>query len=220
MDIACGPGSLAAKAALRGAKPVGVDIAEAMVAEARRLNPGIEFHKSQAESLPCEGGSFDAVCINFGMHHFAEPDRAAAEVYRVTVPAGRFAYTVWSPRSTFTEIVTAAVEEHGRLDVDVPVGPPVGALADHAASERLVAEAGFAEIEIEEVTRDMVLDGAEQAPTILDSVTRMRALVEAQTVEAQTLIRRELVEGARKFDRDGAPRLPMTGVLVSATRPR
>jgi SAM-dependent methyltransferase len=153
------------------------------------------------------------------MNHFAEPNRAAAEAFRVMVPGGRFAYTVWSPRSTFGDIATAAVKEHGSLDVALPEGPPVTALAEHDASERLLADAGFVEIEIEEITRDMVLKNAEQALDILDSITRTRALVEAQTPEAQALIRRTLVEGARKFERDGKVRLPMTGVLVSATRP-
>lgn len=219
LDIACGPGGLAARAASRGAVPVGVDIAEGMLAEARRLNPAIEFHKSQAESLPFDAGSFDAVCINFGMHHFAEPDRAAAEVYRVTAPRGRFAYTVWSPGSTFLDIATAAVEAHGSLNVDLPAGPPVMALAEHDASERLLADVGFVEIEIEEITRDMVLENAEQVLDILDSVTRTRALVEAQPQEIQALIRAALVEGARAFEHDGAVRLPMTGIVVSATRP-
>jgi len=219
LDIACGPGSLAGKAASRGAKPVGVDISEGMLSEARRLNLAIEFRRSQAESLPFEAGSFDAVCINFGMHHFAEPNRAAVEAFRVMVTGGRFAYTVWSPRSTFLDIATAAVEGHGSFDVALPEGPPVMALAEHAASDRLLADAGFVEIEIEEPTRDMVLESAEHALDVLDSVTRTRALVEAQTPEAQALIRRALVEGARKFERDGKVRLPMTGVLVSATRP-
>jgi SAM-dependent methyltransferase len=190
-----------------------------MLAEARRLNPAIEFHQSLAESLPFEDGSFDAVCISSGMNHFAEPNRAAAEAFRVMAPGGRFAYTVWSPRSTFGDIATAAVQEHGSLDVALPAGPLVTALAEHDASERLLADAGFVEIEIEEITRDMVLKNAEQALDILDSVTRTRALVEAQTPEAQALIRRALVEGARKFERDGKVRLPMTGVLVSTTRP-
>jgi len=219
LDIACGPGSLAARAASRGAKPVGVDISEGMLDEARRLNPTVEFHQAPAESLPLEDRAFDAVCINFGMHHFAEPDRAAAEAFRVMAPGGRLAYTVWSPRSTFLDIATAAVEGNGSLDVALPKGPPVMALAEHAASDRLLGDAGFVEIEIEEPTRDMVLESADHALDVLDSVTRTRALVEAQTPEAQALIRHALVEGAREFERDGKVRLPMTSVLVSATRP-
>ena len=46
----------------------------------------------------------------------------------------------------------------------------------------------------------------------------MRAIVEAQTEAAQRLIRADMIEAARRFERDGVVRLPMTGVLVSGHR--
>ena len=83
LDLACGPGNLAAAAAARGADVVGVDIAKEMVAVAKRRNPAILFHRAPAEELPFGDRSLDAVCAGFAMHHFPDPAGAAVEVFRV-----------------------------------------------------------------------------------------------------------------------------------------
>src|SRR5262245_10318660 len=97
LDVACGPGDAAAAAAGRGAVATGVDFAAAMVAQAARLHPDIVFRDGDAEALPFAEGRFDAVFINFGVLHFAQPDRAIAEAHRILAPGGRFAFTVWAP---------------------------------------------------------------------------------------------------------------------------
>ena len=53
LDIGCGTGRLLRKAAVRwpGARLSGVDPAEGMIREARRLTPGATFYVSTAESL-------------------------------------------------------------------------------------------------------------------------------------------------------------------------
>src|SRR3954463_3712889 len=65
LDVATGPGMLAAEAARRGAQPVGVDLAPKMVALARRLHPGIDFYEANIGGLPFGGGPFDGVCCPF-----------------------------------------------------------------------------------------------------------------------------------------------------------
>src|SRR5215470_2502040 len=52
IDIATGPGFVAAAAAKRGAMVVGVDFSAAMVAEAQRNYPEVEFREGDAEQLP------------------------------------------------------------------------------------------------------------------------------------------------------------------------
>src|SRR4051812_24363420 len=88
LDVASGPGFIAREAAGRGAEVIGLDFARAMVAEARRRNPAIDFREGDAEALTFDDGSFDAVAMNFGMLHLARPDTAIAEAHRVLRPGG------------------------------------------------------------------------------------------------------------------------------------
>ena len=52
LDVACGPGHLAARAAERGATAVGVDIAEPMVRIARQRSPRAEFREGVLADSP------------------------------------------------------------------------------------------------------------------------------------------------------------------------
>jgi ubiquinone/menaquinone biosynthesis C-methylase UbiE len=100
LDVATGPGSTALAAARRGCRVVGVDISEALLAQARaRANAEgleIEFAHEDAEHLPYPDGSFDAVLSTFGVPFTPSPERVASEVLRVLRPGGRFALTHWT----------------------------------------------------------------------------------------------------------------------------
>lgn len=52
LDVACGPGHVAAAAARRGARATGCDLSSAMVTLASRLHPELEFRQGDAEALP------------------------------------------------------------------------------------------------------------------------------------------------------------------------
>ena len=74
LDVATGPGTLAAKAAECGARVIGIDIAPAMIELAHTLHPHLDFRESSAEELPLDSSSFDAVISSFGVGHFSRPD--------------------------------------------------------------------------------------------------------------------------------------------------
>jgi ubiquinone/menaquinone biosynthesis C-methylase UbiE len=122
LDVASGPGYVAAAADAAGATAVGVDFSSEMVGLAGRLYPGIRFGEGDAESLAFADGSFDAVAINFGVLHLARPDAALSEAHRVLVAGGRCAFTVWAKPdvSVGFGIVLRAVETYGRMDVPLP----------------------------------------------------------------------------------------------------
>ena len=96
LDVATGPGWVAAQAAERGASVVGVDVAEAMIARARSAHPGLEFRRADAHELPFADASFDAVVGNLVVMHLSRPERAMAEFARVLRPGGRLALTAWA----------------------------------------------------------------------------------------------------------------------------
>src|SRR5512139_4330292 len=67
LDIATGPGYVAAAAAQRGAQVVALDFARAMVEHARRAHPALDVREGDAEALPLEAASFDAAVVSFGL---------------------------------------------------------------------------------------------------------------------------------------------------------
>jgi SAM-dependent methyltransferase len=95
LDVACGPGGVAAALKRRGAHVTGIDLAPGMVALALRLNPGVKFREGNVEALPFPDKSFNAVVCNFGLGHFPRSEAAVSECVRVLVPSGTVAFSWW-----------------------------------------------------------------------------------------------------------------------------
>jgi len=65
-----------------------------MIGAASKLHPALASREADAESLPFNDGCFDAVTINFGLHHSAFPLRALAEARQVLRIGGHLDFTV------------------------------------------------------------------------------------------------------------------------------
>lgn len=113
LDVACGTGNLSLPAARTGAAVTGIDIAPNLIlqaeanAAAERLP--ITFEVGDAERLPYASGSFDTVVTMFGAMFAARPERAAAELLRVTRPGGRIAMASWTPTGFIGEMLKTTV---------------------------------------------------------------------------------------------------------------
>jgi SAM-dependent methyltransferase len=88
LDVATGPGYVAARAASRGAEAIGVDLSPQMLDVARRTHPHVDFRRADAEELPLPEASFDAVVANFCLLHLGRPEKAVAGFARVLSPGG------------------------------------------------------------------------------------------------------------------------------------
>jgi ubiquinone/menaquinone biosynthesis C-methylase UbiE len=218
LDVASGPGYVAAAAAQRGANVVGIDFAAAMVAEARRRYPAISFHEGDAEELAFPDAGFDAVTMNFGLLHLGRPERALGEAHRVLRPGGKFGFTVWAKpeESRGFGIVLGAIHKHGTTNAPIPPGPPFFRFSDADECRRVLAEAGFAKPEVRPVPQVWRLESADALfEVMLGSTVRTGALLRAQTSKALEAIRAEILKVVGKA---GAIELPMPAVLASATK--
>lgn len=76
-----------------GVNAVGVDLSEAMLAQAKRKLPimgcEIELRVGDAQALPLEGEAFDAVILNLILSVVPDPTRCMSEAIRVLRPGGR-----------------------------------------------------------------------------------------------------------------------------------
>lgn len=95
LDLCCGQGTLTARLAQRDLEVVGLDFSPSMLELARTAAPGIQFDEGDAQALPYDDGSFEAVVCNFGMMHIPDQPKALAEIARVLKPEGVFSMTSW-----------------------------------------------------------------------------------------------------------------------------
>ena len=99
LDVACGTGIAArvARDRLRGgARIVGVDISEPMLAVARRAAPELDWRQGDAAALPVAAEErFDVVICQQGLQFFAARGAAAGEMRRVLAPGGTVTVATW-----------------------------------------------------------------------------------------------------------------------------
>ncbi|MCL9665249.1 demethylmenaquinone methyltransferase [Curtobacterium albidum] len=89
LDIAAGTGTSAAALAKKGAEVTALDLSAGMIAVGRERHPEITFVEGDAEHLPFDDDTFDAVTISFGLRNVNDPMQAITEMLRVLKPGGR-----------------------------------------------------------------------------------------------------------------------------------
>ena len=223
LDLATGPGHVAAAAAQRGAKVIGFDFAPNMVAEARKLYPQVPFQVGDAEALPLPDEGFEAVVIGFGMMHFSRPDVVLAEVRRVLRPGGRLAFTVWgNPHESAVGmgILLRAVERHGTTDAGMPPGPPARRFMDHNETRTTLRAAGFVDPQVTDLPYTWTLPHVEAFfQAFYEAAVRGGAPLRVQPPDALAAIRTFVHNEVQAYAQGGVIQVPMGAVLASAVKP-
>ncbi len=99
LDLATGTADMALEIVRQapGARVVGLDPSAGMLEIGRRkvaeagAGEAVELQVGRAESLAAADGTFDGVCIAFGIRNVPDRDAALMEMARVTRPGGRVA---------------------------------------------------------------------------------------------------------------------------------
>jgi len=227
LDVACGGGQVAGRAAARGASPAGVDLAEAMVEQARRDHPGIAFEVADAEALPAADGAFEAAVGGFILNHLPHPERCAAECARVVGPGGGVAFSVWDhpERARLIALVGEAVERAGGdRSAGVPDGPDDFRFADPSEMRSLLRGAGLERIEVRSHELSIEVPGTDALwDGLMGGLARAPATVEAHGESMRARVREAFTEIAAGFRRPGGGRevldVPVMVILGSGRVP-
>jgi SAM-dependent methyltransferase len=220
LDVATGPGHIAAAAAERGAAVLGADVAEGMLALARRVYPQLEFVHGDAEDLPFEDGSFDAVIAGFVLLHLGRPEQAAAEFARVLRAGGRVALAMWDTpdRSRLPGVLVEAIAAAGATPPpDLPPGPPIFRFSDEAELRSLLG--GLDDVEVQTVSflhrvpsPDALWNG------LLGGTVRLSVLVRNQSEEMQRRIREAFDQRVRDYVVGDVVEIPVSVKLASGVK--
>lgn len=108
LDVAAGNGNATLAAARRFARVISTDyvphLLEKGAVRAKAEGLDIQFQVADAEALPFENGSFDAVLSTFGAMFTPEPGKAARELIRVVRSGGRIGMANWTPEGFIGEL--------------------------------------------------------------------------------------------------------------------
>ncbi|WP_186762707.1 class I SAM-dependent methyltransferase [Lentzea tibetensis] len=223
LDIASGPGHVAAACAARGASVTGLDIAPEMVALAGRRHPGIRFERADAQRLPFPEASADAVVGNFAILHVGRPELVAGEAARVLAPGGTLALSTWDvpARCRLLGVFLDAIGEVGAVPPpDVPVGPPFFRFADDDECTRLLTGAGLTGVGVQTITfGHRVGTAAELWEGMIGGTVRTRALVLSQPDDVQGRIRGAFERITAEYATPDGLDLPVSVKIVSGVRP-
>jgi SAM-dependent methyltransferase len=99
LDVACGSGNATLPAARSGAQVTGLDLTPSLLEAGKRDADAegleIEWVEGDAEALPFDDESFDAVLSVFGVMFAPDHKQAASEIARVLRPGGRMVLSNW-----------------------------------------------------------------------------------------------------------------------------
>jgi len=214
LEIGSGPGHVADILIQTGANVAGVDFSPRMVEVAQSRYPEIVFKQANAEQLPFDVETFDAVVANFVVHHLARPEKVFCEVNRVLKHGGRFVFAVWGAPEEQSSIGAffGAVMAHHDLE-ELPHGPLFG-ITERSIYEPLLSQAGLGGCELS--THEVIWKTDSLDPVLKGfwDWGNMAAL----PAETQTRIEETTRDNSKPFQQNGQYSFPHSILFGSAQK--
>jgi SAM-dependent methyltransferase len=197
IDVGCGTGATTLAMARRlgpGARCVGVDVSEPMVALARQRaaddGAAAEFVLADAARHRFTPGAADVIASRFGVMFFDDPVAAFANLLAATRDGGALRAIVWrgSAENPFMTAAEEAAAEMLALPPRQPDAPGQFAFADRDRVRAILADAGWSNAEVEPVDFTCAIPAA-RLDTYLGTMGPVgRALVEHDAATAARVV--------------------------------
>jgi SAM-dependent methyltransferase len=231
LELACGAGRVGLQAASRvapGGTVLCSDLSEEMVRVARermaRLEvPNVEIRVLDAQDLDLDEPPFDVVLCRFGYMLMPDPLQALRESARALRPGGRLVLAVWGEagRNPWLMQILEAVMSHLSAPPPEPGAPGPFSLGDPARLRDLLEQAGFGDLEVEEVETTQVYDSLDAWwEKILNVGGPLKAILDPLPEADLEAIREAAHSSGRRFvDDDGSAVFPALVLGAEARAP-
>ncbi|HSE59543.1 MAG TPA: methyltransferase domain-containing protein [Nitrospiraceae bacterium] len=230
LDLGSGtgyPALLAAQVVGAQGKVTGIDLADDMLAAARRKAArlglsNVEFRTGDVTTLPFPSGSFDAVTSRFCLMFLPEIPKAAAEIARVLKPGGHLAAAVWSApdKNPYLRIPLDVIKQLIELPPPDPQAPGIFRLAKPGDLMGMVQQAGLSGLSEEEFAADVQLtSGREYFSSLMEIAAPIQNLFAKLSSSQQAEAEKRIVQSVEQHRRGAAVSLPIAVRFVAAVKP-
>jgi ubiquinone/menaquinone biosynthesis C-methylase UbiE len=230
LDLGSGtgyPALLAAQVVGSQGSVIGIDLAEGMLATARRkakvlgLN-NIAFQTGDVTTLPFDAASFDAVISRFCLMFPPDVPKAVGEIARVLKPGGYFAAAVWSApdKNPYLRIPIDVVKQFIELPPPEPDQPGIFRLAKPGDLFGIVQKARLQALTDDEMTGDSSFASADEYWGCLrDIAASLQNLIAKLSPSQRTEAEAKIKQATVQFQTHGQVLLPMAIRIVVARKP-
>ncbi|MFT3964745.1 MAG: methyltransferase domain-containing protein [Sphingobium sp.] len=187
LDIGCGSGESTLAIADRvgpSGLALGIDISEPLLGRARERAVDIlslaDFRLADASSTPLPMAGFDCLFSRFGVMFFDDPMAAFSHLRTCLKPGGRFVFACWrgAAENDWTKLPMTAIRDMIPADPpSLPEAPGPFSFGDPRRVERLLAGAGFTDIDLDPLDRPIVFGrGTTKEEAVDDALGRAFAV--------------------------------------------
>ena len=199
----------------------GVDLNAGMIAMARSQPASsgarVEWCEGDVTALPSNDATFDVLFCQQGFQFFPDKAHALRDMYRVLIPGGRLALSVWRsiPYNPYLRALPDALERHVSPEVATSMHAVCG-LGDAEALRALLTESGFRNVRIHVVILTMQHPSpAAFIPGPLSALPFAGAR-QALAPEAQAALVNHIVETLQPYTDDEGLAVPMEAHIAIA----
>jgi ubiquinone/menaquinone biosynthesis C-methylase UbiE len=206
---------------------IGMDLAEQMLAVARRKATALRlanmtFQTGDVTSLPFEANSFDAITSRFCLMFLPEIPKAAAEIARVLKPGGWVAAAVWSApeKNPSIGLSMMAITQVIKLPPPDPTAPGIFRLAKPGDLAGMLQQAGLIDVTDQEFLAEWSYASADEYYTsLMDIAAPVQNLMAKLTDTQKQDVKRRITQAAADYLRGGCIVFPMAVRIVTARKP-
>jgi enediyne biosynthesis protein CalE5 len=230
LDLGSGtgyPALLGAQTVGPSGSVIGLDLAEQMLAVARRKATAlglanVTFRTSDVTALPFDANSFDAVTSRFCLMFLPDITKAAAEIARVLRAGSWIAAAVWSApeKNPSISLSMEAIKKVVELPPPDPTAPGIFRLAKPGDLAGMLLQTGLVDVIDQEFLADWSYASADEYYTslmeIAAPVQNLMATLSANQIQE---VRRLITQAAIPFQRGNRITFSIAVRMVAARKP-